>query len=222
MRPVGLHAAEMLANLTALGLDPKTIECAGLSLGAHTCGYIAKHYQRITGNKISKIVGMDPAGPCFRNLVPADRLDKSDADQVVMIATNMDSLGMATPTGHVNFYVNGGEYQPGDLIHFTACFSLCSHARSFLLWVAALENPNKFIGMKCDSIQQARMHECYDREPFEINTLDVHTNMSNPGIFYLATQNLYPFYLGKKGLKKENQFWSKHLKACNDKDEMTV
>ncbi|XP_049874279.1 lipase member H-A-like [Pectinophora gossypiella] len=214
MRPVGKHTAEMLANLTKLGLDPKKLEVVGLSLGGHTISYIAKNYRLITGRNISRLTALDPAGPCFRNLGPEDRLDQTDADFVDVIDTNIDGFGMAAPVGHVNFYVNGGEFQPGDFL-WMPCNVLCSHARAFTIWLAALENPNSFIALQCDSVQQARERNCYERKPQVTNLLGPKTDRTKQGLFYLATYNNFPYFMGEKGLKRENEFFETNLKAFN-------
>lgn len=215
MRPVGRHAAKMLIVLMEEGLDPKKLEIVGLSLGAHTMSYLAKKFQEITGKNISRLTGLDPSGPCFRNLGPEDRLDMSDADFVDVIKTNIDGYGLAAPTGHVNFYVNGGEYQPGDVL-WMPCNVLCSHIRSYTLWIAALKHPGKFIALQCDSVQQARNRECYERKPLVTNLLGLNVDKSKEGIFYLATDNNYPYYLGEKGLKRENDFILRSLKMINE------
>lgn len=68
MRPVGRHVAEVLAQLTADGLDPSKLELIGFSLGGQTVSFIAKNFQQITGRNVSKITSLEPSGPCFRNL----------------------------------------------------------------------------------------------------------------------------------------------------------
>ncbi|XP_072947741.1 lipase member H-like isoform X3 [Epargyreus clarus] len=214
MRPVGKHAATMLAELTNLGLDPKKLEIVGLSLGGQTASFIAKNYRLLTGVNIARLTGLDPAGPCFRNLGPEDRIDESDADFVDIVDTNIDAYGMAAPVGHVNFYVNGGEYQPGD-IYWLYCTVMCSHIRSYTLWLAALQHPKSFIAMQCDSVQQARDRNCYDRKPQVTNVLGLNTDQTKRGIFYLATDHSYPFYLGEKGLKRENDFVISNSKTIN-------
>ncbi|XP_035445126.2 lipase member I-like isoform X1 [Spodoptera frugiperda] len=210
IRTIGKHVAEMLVTLTKYGLNPKKLELVGLSLGGHTMSFIAKHYKQQTGTKISRLTGLDPSGPCFRNLGPNDRLDESDADFVDVIDTNIDGYGMAAPVGHVNFYVNGGEFQPGD-IFWAPCDVICSHIRAFTIWIAALLNPNSFIAMKCDSVQEARNKDCFDKNPPVTNIVGLNTDKNVHGIFYLATSNNFPYFMGLKGLKKEFEFFDSKL-----------
>ncbi|KPJ03053.1 Pancreatic lipase-related protein 2 [Papilio xuthus] len=206
MRPVGLHVAEILAKLTEAGLDPSKLELLGFSLGAHTASYIAKNFQLLTGKNISRIYALEPAGPCFRDLNKNDRLDAADADFVQVIHTNIDAFGMAASMGHVDFYVNGGEYQPSDLNLFP-CTGTCSHFKVLPLWILALKYPTRFIAIKCDSIQQARDAKCYDRVPIETNFMGPKVDVTKHGIFYLSTSKYFPFYLGKNGLKEEYASW---------------
>ncbi|XP_046968883.1 lipase member H-like [Vanessa cardui] len=221
MRPVGMHTAKMLADLTAQGLDPKKLEILGLSLGAHTASFIAKNYRLLTGMNISRITALDPAGACFRNLGPEDRLDKSDADFVETINTNIDEFGMAAPVGHVNFYVNGGENQPGELF-WMMCTSFCSHVRAHAIWKTALRYRDSFVAIQCDSVQQARNKNCFDRRPVVTNVLGLNVNKTNEGIFYLATTNTYPYFLGKKGVKKEHDFYLSLMNSLNKKKVINI
>lgn len=190
------------------------IELIGFSLGAHTASYIAKNYRLLTGKNISYIYGLEPAGPCFRDLEKDDRLDASDADFVQVLHTNIDGFGMAARMGHLDFYTNGGEYQPSDLNLFP-CTTTCSHFRVLPYWLSAMRNPDKFVGVKCDSIQQARDAKCYDRVPLETNVMGPNANKSRPGIYYLSTGKHYPFYLGRKGLKEEYVAW-RRISDVND------
>lgn len=61
---------------------------------------------------------MDPAGPLYETYDPRIRLDPTDAIFVDVIHSNAKKLvdmgaGMYTPCGHVDFYPNGGQEQPG-------------------------------------------------------------------------------------------------------------
>lgn len=220
MRPVGKRVAEVLAQLTHEGLNPANLELLGFSLGGQTVSYIARNYQQMTGKNISKIVALEPSGPCFRTLSPKDRLDASIADFVIVVHTNIDGYGMATRMGHVDFYVNGGEYQPSD-INLYPCTSTCSHFRVLSLWVTALKNPGKFIGIKCKSIQQARDAKCYSNVPIETNVMGLTTDKSKRGIFYLSTSKSFPYYLGLKGLREEYAYW-KRITNINDGDAIEI
>ncbi len=74
------------------------------------------------------IAGLDPAGPLFANndplgTVPETRLNPSNAALVQCIHTNGEPLveggfGTMQPMGHVDFYANGGQVQPGCLPGF--------------------------------------------------------------------------------------------------------
>lgn len=67
---------------------------------------------------MSRISGLDPAGPLFAGRNIAVRLDKSDAGFVDVIHTNTEvalglGLGISEECGHIDFYPNGGQSQPG-------------------------------------------------------------------------------------------------------------
>uniref|UniRef100_A0A2A4JEV7 Lipase domain-containing protein n=1 Tax=Heliothis virescens TaxID=7102 RepID=A0A2A4JEV7_HELVI len=220
MRPVGKHVAEVLVQLMQYGLDPARLEILGFSLGCHTASFIAKHFQTMTGRNISTISALEPSGPCFRRLGPKYRLDASDAEFVQVIHTNIDGYGMATPMGHVDIYVNGGEFQPSD-ISIYPCTTTCSHFRVLPLWVSSLKNPKKFIGMKCRDIQQARDSDCYKNIPMEPIVMGLGIDRNARGIFYLATSMEYPFYLGTNGLKEEYVYWNR-LTDVNNGHEIEI
>jgi hypothetical protein len=86
----------------------------GHSLGAHTCGIASN----VINNQMARISGLDPAGPFFTGKEIAVRLDQTDAKFVDVIHSNTDvalgiGFGLTDPSGHLDFYVNGGQHQPG-------------------------------------------------------------------------------------------------------------
>ncbi|KAL4708916.1 hypothetical protein ACJJTC_014944 [Scirpophaga incertulas] len=220
MRPIGKLIAQVLVHLTNSGLDPSKLELLGFSLGGQTVSYIARNYQALTGRNISKLTALEPSGPCFRDLRPTERLDASNADFVEVVHTNIDGYGMAPRMGHVDFYVNGGEYQPSDLLLYP-CTSTCSHFRVLPLWVSSLKNPTEFVAIKCDNIQQARDSKCYDRSPLETNVMGLRVNRSNHGIFYLSTTKSWPYYLGASGVRPEYASW-KRISDVNKGDDVVI
>ena len=85
----------------------------GFSLGAHVAGFAGTQLKNL-----SRITGLDPAGPLFEGYDGKVRLDKNDADYVDVIHSNGESLivggfGTWEPIGHVDFYPNGGRAQRG-------------------------------------------------------------------------------------------------------------
>lgn len=79
----------------------------------------------LNGNKLpiittipALITGMDPAGPLYEGKDVLVRLDPTDAVFVDVIHSNAKPLvdmgaGMYQACGHVDFYPNGGQEQPG-------------------------------------------------------------------------------------------------------------
>ncbi|VVC93466.1 unnamed protein product [Leptidea sinapis] len=219
MRPVGKRVAEILAKLAHAGLSPDKMELLGFSLGGQTVSYIATNYQKITGRNISIITALEPAGPCFRTLNRSERLDASNADFIQVLHTNIDGYGMANKMGHVDFYINGGEYQPSDL-NFYPCTSTCSHFRVLTLWALAMQNPSKFIGIKCRNIQEARDAMCYSDVPIT-NVIGSDVDVNNHGIYYVSTSKHYPYYLGVNGLKAEYAAW-RRISDINDSNDTVI
>jgi len=125
--------------------------CIGFSLGAHACGF--------AGNTItlSRITGLDPAGPWFAKYDEAARLSPDDAKFVDVIHTDGTGFaayyGMLQPCGHVDFYPNGGNNQPGcwtelpgqgldmetgDLPTTISTLS-CSHSRAYKFFLESFD-----------------------------------------------------------------------------------
>ncbi|CAF5228785.1 unnamed protein product, partial [Rotaria magnacalcarata] len=78
---VSLLISELIANH---GADPQLIHLIGHSLGAHAAGYAES---RIVP-RVSRIMGLDPAGPYFEWTDPLVRLDPTDAQFVDVIHTD--------------------------------------------------------------------------------------------------------------------------------------
>ncbi|CBY14163.1 unnamed protein product [Oikopleura dioica] len=72
--------------------DSSSLQIVGHSLGAHIAGFAGKEYFSATGTKLSKITGVDPAGPLFQTCGDKHRLSVSDADHVLTVITNSGYL----------------------------------------------------------------------------------------------------------------------------------
>ncbi|KAH8248041.1 hypothetical protein KR038_007147, partial [Drosophila bunnanda] len=113
-RLVGKQLAMLLRNLQQhKGLDLMRTHVIGFSLGAHVSGFAGAELPGL-----SRITGLDPAGPLFEAQHPKVRLDSSDAEFVDVIHSNgenliLGGLGSWQPMGHVDYYPNGGRVQTG-------------------------------------------------------------------------------------------------------------
>ncbi|MEM9771298.1 MAG: hypothetical protein AAF889_06825 [Cyanobacteria bacterium P01_D01_bin.73] len=118
-RSLGIEIAN---QLIALGIDPARTQLIGHSLGAHASGFAGTEYTRQTGGAIASIIGLDPAGPLFEEVrsggaivavPPQDRLDPSDATQVVALHTN-PAFGNSRLLGDLDIFFNRDSLlQPG-------------------------------------------------------------------------------------------------------------
>ncbi|XP_043289188.1 phospholipase A1-like [Venturia canescens] len=95
------------------------LHLVGHSLGAHISGIAAREFREMGSDwRVSRITGLDPAELCFHDVALEFRLDNTDADFVDVIHTSSKTkstfgFGMPDPIGHVDFYANGGNVQPG-------------------------------------------------------------------------------------------------------------
>lgn len=79
----------------------KDFHIIGFSLGAHIAGYVGENIQAVTGQKIGRITGLDPAEPLFESTPAFVRLDPTDAEFVDVIHSDAKSMivfGKTQPT----------------------------------------------------------------------------------------------------------------------------
>lgn len=133
-----LHYLDQLFNI-----DLNKFHLVGHSLGAHIAGFVGADSE----GRIARITGLDPAGPIFVELNASLRLDPSDAKFVDVVHTNggtitKGALGLSTPSGHVDYYCNGGSVQPG--CYFSSVTKsimdpvervACNHRRSYRYFI---------------------------------------------------------------------------------------
>ncbi|XP_022779802.1 inactive pancreatic lipase-related protein 1-like isoform X1 [Stylophora pistillata] len=144
-RLVGAQVAELIRFL--ISSDARSHEpefyIVGFSLGAQTAGYAGSYLRNKAEMTLSRITGLDPANPFFRNADVNYRLDPSDAEYVDVIHTDMDVAGTDKATGHTDFYPNGGKSQPGcksDRLGLDSLKNLaCDHMRATEYYIATIE-----------------------------------------------------------------------------------
>eukprot|EP00095_Tigriopus_kingsejongensis_P010818 maker-scaffold2896_size11495-snap-gene-0.3 protein:Tk10818 transcript:maker-scaffold2896_size11495-snap-gene-0.3-mRNA-1 annotation:"hypothetical protein DAPPUDRAFT_303061" len=164
---VGTYVGEMVSNLMQNhGLSHNNFHAIGHSLGAQAVGHLGRKVSAVTGSKVARITGLDPARPYFEILDAGLRLNKNDAKYVDVIHSNSGSLidgclSFMSPMGHVDFYPAGGDHQPGcteiclgdctenDIIDLIK--GGCSHSRANKYFVESINANKKFNAVKCDS-----------------------------------------------------------------------
>jgi pancreatic lipase-related protein 2 len=105
---VGECTSQLVERIRELGA--KNIHLIGFSLGGQLTNFVAN---ALRPYKVSRITGLDPAGPGFLTAGPENKLDKTDAEFVDVLHTNAFVQGTVEESGHVDFYLNGGVIQPG-------------------------------------------------------------------------------------------------------------
>lgn len=143
-RIVGRQLSLFLHYLDQLfHIDLNKFHLVGHSLGAHIAGFVGADCD----GRIARITGLDPAGPIFVELNSSLRLDPTDAKFVDVVHTNGGSitkgaLGLSVPSGHVDYYCNGGSIQPG--CYFSSVTKsimdpvervACNHRRSYRYFI---------------------------------------------------------------------------------------
>lgn len=94
------------------GVRPENLHVIGYSVGAHIAGLLA-NYIPVEDGKLGRITGLDPTIFFYTGANQSRGLDPSDANFVDVIHTGAGILGQWRPSGHADFYVNGGTSQPG-------------------------------------------------------------------------------------------------------------
>ncbi|XP_068632014.1 phospholipase A1-like [Battus philenor] len=189
-RFMGERLGSLLSENIKNGQDSKNIILIGHSLGAHIVGIAGKRIQKLTGRSVQHIIALDPAGPCFSNISPDNRLDRNDAAYVDVIHTNGGILGLKEPVGHKDFYPNGGSSQPG-------CFlSTCDHSRAWEIFAESLKFPEHFPARKCSNWTMFSEGKCVKNE---VTFMGFRAGEGSAGSYYLTTSSTSPYGLGAAG-----------------------
>ncbi|XP_012941117.1 pancreatic triacylglycerol lipase [Aplysia californica] len=210
-----LVAAEIKAlvnEMVAKGLNLNNLHLIGHSLGAQISGNAG----RLLGGHAGRITGMDPARPSYEFKSTTVRLDSSDAKFVDVIHTNglvaqnggLQGYGVFQQTGTVDFYVNGGEKQPGckDISAIADIWDKifgkrdigqdvsCSHGRSHDYFLESIKSHCAFTGYKCASYADYEKGLCKSCSNNGCNVMGFNADPHKArGKLYLDTKSASPF-----------------------------
>ncbi|CAH0597088.1 unnamed protein product [Chrysodeixis includens] len=199
VRFVGEELGQILAVLLRAGLHPSAIHLIGHSLGAHISSFAGKRFTELTGYRVGRITGLDPAGPCFSDVEPNLRLNRNDADFVDVIHSDAGVYGIGESVGHVDFYPNSGSAQPGCLP--ALLFATCSHSRAWLFFSESVINPQAFVAVSCASWKDFRKGNC---DFNNVSLMGYACPNTARGIYYLQTADTLPFGLHITGVRYIN------------------
>ncbi|XP_015123706.1 pancreatic lipase-related protein 2 [Diachasma alloeum] len=217
-RMVAAEIARLIRYLTnSTSLTPSNVHLLGHSLGAHIMGYVGKS---ISG--IRRITALDPAQPGFEGKNPLIRLNGSDAQFVDVIHTDgrpflpLLGLGYTSGVGNVDFFVNGGKFQPNCVldgenfpykrlaeipkITIAVLYNLasCSHTRAPRYMAAAIKEPCNMWGYRYNATQATLRYENFiiddecDVDNCTPMGLTTH-HFPALGNFAMETSGTYPF-----------------------------
>lgn len=189
------------------------VHLLGYSLGAHVAGIAGD----LTNHKISRITGLDPAGPTFEHADEQSTLSRGDAQFVDVLHTNTRgspdrSIGIQRPVGHIDIYPNGGTFQPGcDIQNTLMGIALegikglqnmdqlvkCSHERSIHLFIDSLLNiEQQSVAFRCNSKDTFNKGMCLSCRKNRCNKIGYNVKKvrtARSTTMYLKTRGTMPF-----------------------------
>nr|AFO11037.1 lipoprotein lipase [Acanthogobius hasta] len=211
---VGRDVAKFVTWLqNELQLPWDRIYLLGYSLGAHVAGIAGA----LSNHKISRITGLDPAGPTFEHADDQSTLSRDDAQFVDVLHTNTRgspgrSIGIQRPLGHIDIYPNGGTFQPGCDIQNTLLgiasegirglqnvdqLVKCSHERSIHLFIDSLVNMNQqSMAFRCGSKDAFNKGLCLSCRKNRCNKMGYNVNKvrsTRSTKMFLKTRDMMPY-----------------------------
>ncbi|GBP01883.1 hypothetical protein EVAR_70587_1 [Eumeta japonica] len=190
---IGRALADMVTTITQNGVSPKNFHCIGHSLGAQMLGQTGDLFIKNTGQKLARITGLDPAGPCFSNSLIEEQIRSGVADYVEIYHCNAGALGTTSVLGDVDFFANKkGSSQPDcgtpliPGIFDSSKAATCNHRTCIELYLATVTHPDWFPATACNSYKQYKEGGCSS------NDMTI-AGFWNPGtakgVYYFSTKD---------------------------------
>lgn len=187
---LGKALGRLMADIHKKGFPSSKIHCVGHSLGAQMLGYAGTAYTSITSERIWRITGIDPAGPCFSNSFVEVQIRSGVAQYVEVYHCNVGELGTTSVLADTDFFVNNGKKQPGcheGLIpgYGASEAAKCSHKACVRLWAETVRRPGWYTAWRCDTYKMFSKGRCVGNQI----TVAGYTNPGNTtGVFYTDTE----------------------------------
>lgn len=159
-----------------INVNYNTLHLVGYDLGAHIAGIAGKNTVK---GRINRIIGLDPSKPLFNENTSANRLSAGDATLVEVIHSNGGQLGIFTPIGDTDYYINNGRVQA----ECATANNYCSHYRSVIILSRLLNGQNNYVIVPCENVGEVATGCSLD--PVEI----FFEELSPSGIYQINTVN---------------------------------
>lgn len=189
---IGKALANMLSGLKKGGISAKNMHCIGHSLGSQMLGQTGEIFTNLTGEKISRITALDPAGPCFSNSLIQEQVRSGVADYVEVYHCNAGGLGTTSVLGDIDFFVNkkgaaqpncGTPWIPG--IFDSSKAAKCNHRMCIDMYTATVNHPEWFIAHKCDTYKDYKKGGCSRND---VTMAGFWNPGTAKGVYYFSTE----------------------------------
>ncbi|XP_055712258.1 pancreatic lipase-related protein 2 [Phlebotomus papatasi] len=179
------------------GVQPDDLHLIGYSVGAHFAGLVANYLSPEEG-KLGRITGLDPTIFFYAGSNNSRDLDPSDAHFVDIIHTGAGILGQWSPSGHADFYVNGGTSQPGCATTSLFDTLACDHTKVTPYFIESINSPKGFYAGPCPNLLSYLLGWCEPKDS-EYVLMGEHVSHEARGIYYVTTNAKPPYARGFPG-----------------------
>ncbi|CAO1426301.1 unnamed protein product, partial [Diamesa serratosioi] len=193
----------------------------GHSFGSHMCGIIGRRIQKDSRRKykLDRITALDPPWPGFYPAVSDSPLTKYDAEFVDAIHTDSFFVGHFGKVGHVDFYPNNAQVQPGcpklrtldianskdvllirlisTLNDLNSILDYCSHFHSWRYWSKSLNPTERYVfpSRKCGNWDDFVAGNC---DTNNINFMGYNASPKYPGVYFIKLSTTKDFTATKE------------------------
>lgn len=191
-------------------MHPTKLYLIGASLGVHVCGGIGYSIDQLTGTKVSRITGLDPAGPTFQDQDSKpgpDCIKPTDAQSVDIIHGDAGWYGVSYSVGTSDFWPNNGTRPTAGCPYSIAPVdtnesNVCCHELPVKYFIESLKNSEPaydFVGTK------RGMDGIMSKNLMDIVPMGVNCPPTASGNYFLTTNERPPFSRGLYGIAKKAQ-----------------
>ena len=147
---MGVAVARMLDTITKTMITSSNsinssnikLHCVGHSLGAHICGFTGATLHNISHVALTRISGLDPAGPMFAidvpypfnwlDISPQARLNKNDASFVDVIHTDGKARYFERPNAFIKYRKQRiARSEKADIVILKICIDILNFLGTF-------------------------------------------------------------------------------------------